>query len=36
MTQPDLLQASYLTLDAAQMGPVKYNYYQPVGYFDGI
>ena len=36
MTQPDLLQASYLTLYAAQMGPVKYNYYQPVGYFDGI
>ena len=36
MTQPDLLQASYLTLYAAQMGPIKYNYYQPVGYFDGI
>ena len=36
MTQPDLLQASYLTLYAAQLGPVKFNYYQPVGYFDGI
>ena len=36
MTQPDLLQASYLTLYAAQFGPVKFNYYQPVGYFDGI
>jgi hypothetical protein len=36
MTQPDLLQAAYLTLYAAQMGPVKFNYFQPVGYFDGI
>ena len=36
MTQPDLLQAAYLTLYAAQFGPVKFNYFQPVGYFDGI
>ncbi len=36
MTQPDLLQASYLTLYAAQLGPVKFHYYQPVGYYDGI
>lgn len=36
MTQPDLLQAAYLTLYAAQFGPVKFNYLQPVGYYDGI
>lgn len=36
MTQPDILQAAYLTLYAAQFGPVKFHYYQPVRYYDGI
>lgn len=36
MTQPVVDKAAYLTLYAAQIGQVKFNYYQPVGYVDGI
>lgn len=36
MTQPSVERAAYLTLFAAQIGQVKFNYYQPVKYFDGI
>lgn len=36
MTQPSVERAAYMTLYAAQIGQVKFNYYQPVGYFDGI
>lgn len=35
-TQPSVERAAYLTLYAAQIGQVKFNYYQPVGYYDGI
>lgn len=36
MTQPSVERAAYLTLFAAQIGQIKFNYYQPVRYFDGI
>lgn len=36
MTQPVVEKAAYLTLYAAQIGQVKFNYYQPVRYIDGI
>lgn len=36
MTQPDVMSGSYVTLYAAQIGQVKFNYYQPVVYVDGI
>lgn len=36
MTQPVALQFAYITIYAAQMGQVKFNYYQPVRYVDGI
>lgn len=36
MTQPVALQFAYVTIYAAQMGQVKFNYYQPVRYVDGI
>lgn len=36
MTQPSVERAAYLTLYAAQIGQVKFNYYQPVRYVDGI
>lgn len=36
MTQPVVDKAAYLTLYAAQIGQVKFNYYQPVRYVDGI
>ena len=36
MTQPSIERAAYLTLYAAQIGQVKFNYYQPVRYYDGI
>ena len=35
-TQPSAERAAYITLFAAQIGQVKFNYYQPVGYYDGI
>lgn len=36
MTQPVALQFSYITIYAAQMGQVKFLYYQPARYVDGI
>lgn len=36
MTQPVVDKAAYLTLYAAQIGQVKFNYFQPVRYIDGI
>lgn len=36
MTQPSVERAAYLTLFAAQIGQVKFMYYQPVRYYDGI
>lgn len=36
MTQPSVERAAYITLYAAQIGQVKFNYYQPVRYYDGI
>ena len=36
MTQPSIERAAYMTLYAAQIGQVKFNYYQPVRYYDGI
>ena len=36
MTQPVALQFAYITIYAAQMGQVKWLYYQPVRYMDGI
>jgi hypothetical protein len=36
MTQPSVERGAYLTLYAAQIGQVKFNYYQPVRYIDGI
>lgn len=36
MTQPVALQFAYITIYAAQMGQVKFTYYQPVRYVDGI
>lgn len=36
MTQPSVERGAYLTLFAAQIGQVKFNYYQPVRYYDGI
>lgn len=36
MTQPSVERAAYLTLYAAQIGQVKFMYYQPVKYCDGI
>lgn len=36
MTQPSVEHAAYLTLYAAQIGQVKFMYYQPVKYCDGI
>jgi hypothetical protein len=36
MTQPSVEHAAYLTLYAAQIGQVKFNYFQPVRYIDGI
>lgn len=36
MTQPSVERFAYLTLYAAQIGQVKFNYYQPVRYYDGI
>lgn len=36
MTQPSVEHASYLTLYAAQIGQVKFNYYQHARYVDGI
>lgn len=36
MTQPVALQFAYITIYAAQMGQVKFMYYQPVRYVDGI
>ena len=35
-TQPSAERAAYITLFAAQIGQVKFNYYQPVAYHDGI
>ena len=36
MTQPVALQFAYITIYAAQMGPVKFLYTQPALYVDGI
>lgn len=36
MTQPVALQFAYITIYAAQMGQVKWLYYQPAHYMDGI
>jgi len=36
MTAPSIERAAYLTLYAAQIGQVKFNYFQPVRYYDGI
>lgn len=36
MTQPVALQFAYVTIYAAQMGQVKFMYYQPARYVDGI
>lgn len=36
MTQPVALQFAYITIYAAQMGQIKFNYYQSVRYVDGI
>lgn len=36
MTQPVALQFAYITIYAAQMGQVKFTYYQPPRYVDGI
>ena len=36
MTQPVALQFSYVTIYAAQMGEIKFLYYQPARYVDGI
>lgn len=36
MTQPVALQFAYITIYAAQMGQVKWLYYQPARYVDGI
>lgn len=36
MTQPSVERAAYITLYAAQIGQVKFTYYQPVRYYDGI
>ena len=36
MTQPVALQFAYITIYAAQMGQVKFLYYQPARYMDGI
>ena len=36
MTQPSIERAAYMTLYAAQIGQVKFMYYQPVRYYDGI
>lgn len=36
MTQPDVKEMAYLTGYVAQMGQVKFLYYQPVEYVDGI
>lgn len=36
MTQPVALQFSYVTIYAAQMGQVKFLYYQPARYMDSI
>lgn len=36
MTQPVALQFAYITIYAAQMGQVKWIYYQPARYMDGI
>ncbi|GAB6170556.1 DUF2184 domain-containing protein [Paradesulfitobacterium aromaticivorans] len=36
MTQPVVTEMSYLTAYAAQMGVVKFLYFQPVRYYDGI
>jgi hypothetical protein len=36
MSSPNLSAAAYDTLYAAQIGQVKFNYYQPVRYIDGI
>lgn len=36
MTQPAVLQFAYITIYAAQMGPVKFLYTQPALYVDGI
>lgn len=36
MTQPVALQFAYITIYAAQMGQVKFTYYQPARYVDGI
>lgn len=36
MTQPVALQFAYITIYAAQMGQVKWLYYQPARYIDGI
>lgn len=36
MTQPVALQFAYVTIYAAQMGQVKFLYYQPARYMDGI
>lgn len=36
LTQPSVEKAAYLTLYAAQYGPVKFRYYQCVNYTDGI
>lgn len=36
MTQPVALQFAYVTIYAAQMGQIKWMYYQPARYVDGI
>lgn len=36
MTQPVALQFAYITIYAAQMGQIKWMYYQPARYVDGI
>lgn len=36
MTQPVALQFAYVTIYAAQMGQIKWMYYQPACYVDGI
>lgn len=36
MTQPAALQFAYVTIYAAQMGQIKWMYYQPARYVDGI
>lgn len=36
MTQPSIERAAYLTLYAAQIGQVVFNYYQCARYYDGI